>query len=152
MNAIQFLKHEHEKAKAEFSKMLQTSPRERGAVWDALQPELARHEQIEDACVYEPLSRDAAGADPTLTQWRQSHQQEVSKAEGLMGEIESLDATSSEWLQKVKEVHKSLQSHIQEEETTIFPRIPRVWDAARLDRAGQELEEMKSKKAASSRR
>jgi iron-sulfur cluster repair protein YtfE (RIC family) len=151
MNAIQFLKQEHQKAKAEFSKMLQASPTMRGSLWEELQPELAVHEQIEDACVYEPLSQDAAGTDSTLAQWRQSHQEEVHKVERLMSEIEGLDATSSEWLDKVREVHTSLQTHIQEEEGTIFPRIARVWDAARLDRAGQELVEMKSKKAAAAR-
>ncbi|HKZ09003.1 MAG TPA: hemerythrin domain-containing protein [Methylomirabilota bacterium] len=152
MNAIQFLKQEHEKARAEFSRMLQASATMRGAIWEELQPELVLHEQIEGACVYEPLSRDAAGADPTLAQWRDSHQQEVRKVERLMEEIKALDATSSEWLTKVREVHTSLQTHIQEEEGTIFPRIPRVWDAARLDRAGQELEEMKSRNAAAGRR
>lgn len=144
MNAIQFLKQEHEKAKAEFAKVLAASPEERGHLWEELTPELELHEQIEDACLYEPLARDAEGADPVLAKWREDHEQEVEKVEDLIGEIDELDAEEEEWLAKVKEVHASLQTHIREEEGSIFPRISKVWDQARLDKAGQELEEMKS--------
>jgi hypothetical protein len=90
MNAIQFLEREHEHAKAEFAKVLEASPVQRGALWAALIPQLATHEDIEDACVYKPLARDAAAADPTLATWREHHQQEVSRVERLMGERRSI--------------------------------------------------------------
>jgi iron-sulfur cluster repair protein YtfE (RIC family) len=147
MNAVQFLLKEHQKAKAEFAKVLKAPADERGDLWEALEPELKLHEQIENACVYEPLSRDAQGSDATLAGWHQEHQHEVEEVEDLLSEIEDLDAEDDEWLDRVKEVHSSLEAHIQEEEGTIFPRMSRVWDEARLERAGQELEEMKSRKA-----
>ena len=147
MNAIEWLKHEHEKAKAEFAKVLSAPADRREELWGELTPELKLHEQIEDACVYEPLSRDAAGTDPVLAQWRSNHQHEVEQVEGLIAETEALDAAGDEWLEKVKTVHASLQSHIGEEEGSIFPRIARVWDSARLGRTGEELEQMKSRKA-----
>ena len=147
MNAIQFLKQEHQKAKAEFRKVLNAPPDERGELWETLAPELKLHEQIENACLYEPLARDAQGGDETLARWQREHQQEVEKVEDLMDEIEDLDAEDDEWLDTVKEVHASLEAHIQEEEGTIFPRISRVWDGSRLDQAGRQLEEMKSRKA-----
>ena len=43
MDAIEFLKHEHQKAKAAFAKLLEASPDERGALWKELQPELKAH-------------------------------------------------------------------------------------------------------------
>jgi hemerythrin-like domain-containing protein len=147
MNAVQFLLKEHQKAKAEFAKVLKAAPDERGDLWDALEPELKIHEQIENACVYEPLARDAKGSDATLAGWQKQHEREVAKVERLLTEIEELDAEDDDWLDKVKEVHSSLEAHIKEEEGTIFPRISQVWDAARLERAGQELEEMKGRKA-----
>ena len=58
MDAIQFLKQEHEKAKAAFAKVLKAPPKTRGLLWAKLQPELEAHEQIEDTCLYEPLSRE----------------------------------------------------------------------------------------------
>jgi iron-sulfur cluster repair protein YtfE (RIC family) len=45
----------------------------------------------------------------------------------------------------VKEVHAALEHHIQEEEGTIFPKISKVWDENRLERAGTQMAEMKSK-------
>jgi hemerythrin superfamily protein len=48
---------------------------------------------------------------------------------------------------KVKAVHASLETHIREEEGEIFPRISKVWDEARLEQAGKQMKEMKSKKA-----
>jgi iron-sulfur cluster repair protein YtfE (RIC family) len=147
MDAIQFLKQEHQTAKAEFEKVLQASPKARGGLWEKLSPELEAHEQIEDACLYEPLSREAGGKDPKLAGWRQKHQDEVDEVEDLISEIESLAPEAEEWLTKVKEVHGSLEKHIQEEEGEIFPRISKVWDDARLKQAGTQMKEMKSKKA-----
>ena len=96
MDAIQFLKQEHQTAKAEFEKVLQASPKARGGLWQKLSPELEAHEQIEDACLYEPLSREAGGKDPKLAGWRQKHQDEVDEVEDLISEIESLAPESME--------------------------------------------------------
>ena len=146
MDAIQFLKQEHVTAKAAFEKVLQAPPKKRGDLWDELSPELEAHEQIEDACLYEPLSREAGGKDPKLAGWRQKHQAEVDEVEDLINEIDGLAPEDEKWLTKVKKVHASLKAHIQEEEGEIFPRISKVWDEARLKQAGAKMKEMKSKK------
>jgi len=147
MNAIQFLKQEHQTAKAAFEKVLQASAAKRGGLWEELTPELEAHEEIEDACLYEPLARDAGGKDAKLTEWRRKHQSEVDEVEDLLGEIDELDPEDDKWLAKVKKVHESLQHHIQEEEGEIFPRISKVWDEARLTQAGKKMKELKAEKA-----
>ena len=43
MDAIQFLKQEHEKAKAAFATVLKAPPKTRGSLWAKLQPELEAH-------------------------------------------------------------------------------------------------------------
>jgi hemerythrin HHE cation binding domain-containing protein len=148
MDAIQFLKKEHVTAKAAFKGVLQASPAKRGDLWEKLSPELEAHEQIEDACLYTPLSRDAAGKDPKLAGWREKHQAEVEKVKGLIEEIDDLDPEDEKWLSTVKKVHTSLENHIREEEEDVFSRIGKVWDAARLTDAGAKMEQMKGKKAA----
>ena len=148
MDAIQFLKKEHVTAKAAFERVLQASPAKRGDLWEKLSPELESHEQMEDACLYTPLSRDAAGKDPKLAGWREKHQAEVEKVKELIEELDDVDAEDEEWLSTVKEIHASLEAHIQEEEGDIFPRISKVWDEARLTDAGAKMEQMKGKKAA----
>jgi iron-sulfur cluster repair protein YtfE (RIC family) len=146
MDAIQFLKQEHQKAKAAFEKVLKAAPESRGQLWTKLQPELEAHEQIEDACLYEPLSRDAGKTDSKLADWRKKHQKEVDKVEGLIKEMKELNPEDASWLTKLKAVHASLESHIREEEQDIFPRISKVWDETKLKQAGTELKEMKAKK------
>jgi iron-sulfur cluster repair protein YtfE (RIC family) len=145
MDAIQFLKQEHQKAKAAFENVLKAAPETRGELWTKLQPELEAHEQIENAYLYEPLSRDAGKMDSKLADWRKKHQNEVNKVEGLIKEMGKLDPVDASWLTKLKAVHASLESHIQEEEQDIFPRISKVWDENKLKQAGTEMKEMKAK-------
>jgi hemerythrin-like domain-containing protein len=146
MDAIQFLKQEHQKAKAAFEKVLKAAPESRGQLWSKLQPELEAHEQTEDAGLYEPLARDAGKTDSKLADWRKKHQTEVAKVDGLIKDMGKLDPENASWLTKLKLVHASLESHIREEEQDIFPRISKVWDETKLKQAGTEMKEMKAKK------
>jgi iron-sulfur cluster repair protein YtfE (RIC family) len=145
MDALQFLKQEHQKAKAAFEKVLKAAPETRGDLWTKLQPELEAHEQMEDASLYEPLSRDAGKTEPKLVDWRKKHQNEVNKVEGLVKALGDLDPEDASWLTKLKAVHTSLESHIREEEHDIFPRISKVWDEKKLNQAGTAMKEMKAK-------
>ena len=147
MDAIQFLKQEHQKAKAAFGKLLEAPPAQRGALWKELQPELKTHEAIEEACLYGPLA-DEAPSDPKLSEWvSDRHEEEVAEVEALIKKTERLDATDEAWLGAVRAIHSALENHIKQEEGEIFPRIGRVWDAQRLAKAGEEMKEMHSEKA-----
>lgn len=146
MDAIQFLKQEHEKARAAFERVLQAPPTQRGLLWEELKPELEAHEKIEDACLYQPLSFDAGPQNAMLAGWWQEHQDEMRKVEGLIRAIAGLSPEDARWLSKIHEIHSSLEDHIREEEEDIFPRISNVWDDRRLWQAGTQMEEMKSKK------
>lgn len=145
VNAIQFLKQEHQKARAAFDKVLHGSPQQRGGLWQELAAELKLHEEIEDACLYEPLSRDAALSDRELAGWREHHQEEVLTIGNLLEVLRYLRPDEAAWMGKVKEVRASLERHIQEEERTIFPRISKACDENRLERAGAQMADMKSK-------
>ena len=146
MDAIQFLKQEHKKAKAGLKKVLKASPDTRGDLWNELQPELEAHEQIEDACLYGPLARGAGKVDAKLAAWRAKHQKEVERVEGLVGKLEGLDPAEAAWVAKVRAIGTSLEKHIREEEQDIFPRIGKVWDRKQLAEAGAEMQEMKAEK------
>jgi hemerythrin-like domain-containing protein len=146
MDAIQFLKQEHKRAKAGLKRVLKASPDTRGDLWNELQPELEAHEQIEDACLYGPLARGAGKADAKLAAWRVKHQKEVERVESLVGQMESLDPAEAAWVAKVKAVAVSLEKHIREEEGDVLPRIGKVWDKKQLAEAGAEMKEMKAEK------
>jgi len=148
MDAILFLKQEHQKAKTAFEKLLEAPPSERGAVWTELGPELRQHEKIEEQCLYGTIARDGA-SDPALSEWvSDRHQDEVHEVDGLVKEMESLEPEGERWLVTVRQIKSALEHHIRREEQDIFPRVSRLWDRTRLEEAGRAMRESKAAKAA----
>jgi Hemerythrin HHE cation binding domain len=138
MNAIAFLKEQHEEAKRGFQGIAQGRPEQRGILWAALRPKLKLHEQLEETHVYGPAAQDARLTDP-LASWPARHQEEVREAERLMETIDRQPAGEGEWMRTVEQLRTALERHIQEEESKIWPAITRVWDEGRLDQVGASL-------------
>jgi hemerythrin-like domain-containing protein len=147
MQAIQFLKQEHGKAKAAFQEIEGAPAGQRRALWTKLRPELELHEQMEAQHLYGPAAREVQ-TDRSLAEYEAAHRREVQEAEGLIKEIDRLDPSDDKWLQTVKKLHGALEQHIRKEEQEIWPKIERTWDPARLEEAGRQMEEMHRKKAA----
>jgi hypothetical protein len=143
MNAIKFLKKQHEEAKAGFEKIEEGSEEQRGQLWDDLSPKLKLHEQMEEKHLYGPVSKDAK--EPALASWPERHTAEVHEAEQLIAAITRRSPQESAWLQDVTRLHDALEEHIQEEEDDIWPEIEKVWDQAQLEDAGKKMEAMKTK-------
>jgi hypothetical protein len=146
MDALKFLKQEHQAAKAAFAKIEAAPVDERGRLWNELKPELEVHEQIEEACVYGPVADEVGAKDPVLADWKERHQAEVEEVDEIFQSIEELDSREPEWLATVAEVRSSLEAHIQEEEGDIFRRIAKAWDPSRLEQAGAQLQQLKADK------
>jgi len=139
MDAIEFLRQEHRKARAAFDDLLAAAPAQRDEKWSALKPELKAHEKIEEQCLYGPIARDGA-SDPVLSEWvSDRHEDEVHEVEGLIKETESLDPADGRWLATVGQIKTALENHIKQEERDIFPRIGKIWDRTRLEEAGREM-------------
>jgi hemerythrin-like domain-containing protein len=150
MQAINFLKEEHGKAKAAFQEIEAAPAPQRRALWTKLRPELELHEQMEEKHLYGPVAREVQ-VDRAFAEWERAHHQEVQEAEGLIKEIDSLDATDSKWLATVKKLRGALEQHIRKEEQEIWPRIEQVWDAGRLEEAGRQMAAMKHEETAAAR-
>ena len=84
MNAIQFLKKEHEKAKQTLEQILGAEAEQRGELWAKLEPELKVHEEMEETALYGPVAHEVGSRDQTLNDWQQSHREEVTELEGLI--------------------------------------------------------------------
>jgi hypothetical protein len=146
MNAIQFLKSEHEKAKRAFGDIQGASTDQRAGLWAKLEPELKTHEEIEEVALYGPVAQEIGAKDQTLKEWQEHHHEEVAEAEALIEEIDGLDPIADEWMDKVEGLKETLEHHIQEEEGNIWPRIERAWDRSKLEHAGQQMEMLKQQK------
>jgi hypothetical protein len=143
MDAIQFLRQQHEEAKAMFGRIEQAQGGERGQLWKKLAPELKLHEQIEEQHLYGPVARESAGGDQTLVEWERHHHQEVSEAEAMIRKIDGANPSDAKWLEHVRQLKGALEHHIAEEEGRIWPKIRQVWDAGQLEQAGRQMEAMK---------
>lgn len=141
MNAIEFLKKEHEKAKAAFTEIEQASGDQRRQLWSKLAPELKLHEQLEADCFYGPLASDAGSRDQMLANWQREHEQQVREAESLIAKISGASPSDPRWMDTLHQLKSALEQHIQKEEGEIWPRARNVWDAARLDQAGRQMEQ-----------
>jgi iron-sulfur cluster repair protein YtfE (RIC family) len=145
MDAIQFLKQEHDKAKHMFGQILEAGGEQRGQLWKKLQPELKVHEQMEETALYGPVARDARSDDQELKEWETHHREEVGELESLIQEIDDLDPAEEAWAEKLEEVRETLEHHIEEEEEDIWPKIQQVWDRSKLDEAGKKMEMLKKR-------
>ncbi|HEV8438002.1 MAG TPA: hemerythrin domain-containing protein [Methylomirabilota bacterium] len=146
MDAIQFLKQEHEKAKQAFGQILDARGDQRGQLWKKLKPELKVHEQMEEAALYGPVGRDAGSDHQDLKDWEEHHHEEVTDLESLVQEVDGLEPADDAWLEKLQEVHETLEHHIEEEEGNIWPQIREVWNQSKLEEAGKQMESMKKQK------
>jgi hypothetical protein len=143
MDAIAFLKQEHQKAKAAFGAMLEAAPAAREDQWVQLQPELRAHEEIEEACLYGPLSEERL-SDRELSEWvTDDHREEVDEVEDLIEKAQHLDPKDEAWMEIVRQIHAALEAHIRREEDDIFPRIAVEWERPKLEKAGEEMSAMK---------
>lgn len=147
MQAIQFLKQEHGKAKAGFQEIEGAPAGQRRGLWTKLRPELELHEKMEEQHLYGPAAREVH-ADRSLADYEAEHHREVEEAEGLIKEIDRLDPAGDAWLATVKKLRGALEQHIRTEEQEVWPKIERAWDVPRLEEAGRQMEAMKGKKAA----
>ncbi len=147
MDAIKLLKQEHEKAKEMFQQIEQAREPQRAPLWNKLRPELKVHEKMEEAHLYGPVAEDDRTQDSTLRDWAEQHHVEVGEAETMIEEISGLNPSDAAWLEKVQSLKNTLEHHIQKEEQRIWPKIRQVWDQAKLDEAGSQMEAMKKEEA-----
>ena len=142
-DAVEFLLHEHEVAKAKFAEIEQTPPPLRAELWRALQPELKVHELVEDTYLYGPLVPAIPGRP--ARPWPRSRSSRPGRrgVEQLMGEADALDPASDAWLAKILAIRDALAQHIAVEETEILPQIPRSGARGAADAAGAQMQEAK---------
>jgi hemerythrin superfamily protein len=72
----------------------------------------------------------------------------------LIEEISALEPSAEEWAPKIKVLQENTEHHIEEEEGELFPKVRKIWDTAKREQVGRQMEEMKErqKKATRERR
>ena len=142
MQAIKLLRGMHAETKVQFKIILGTDdPQLANQAWQALQPVLKLHEEIEDRFLYQPLQEETLPGTP-LGDWAVQHDADVELVEQLILASGDLAPGAPEWRMCLAEVMDALSKHVMDEEGQIFGRIEQVWDVARLENAGAEMQKL----------
>jgi len=151
MNAIHQLRTMHADTKVHFKLILGTDdPASAKVQWEALQPLLALHEQLEDQILYTPLFEEM-GAGTPLGDWEIQHDADVAIVQELIQSASRLEAASPEWRMAIGRVMDALNKHVNDEEGQIFGPIEEVWGPERLEEAGKKMQHLKEQATAPSK-
>ncbi len=134
MKATDVLKKEHAAVKklfGEFRKAGGRAAKKRGQLAEKIGHELQIHTQIEEEIFY-PAMQQAAGH--LVDEARREHE-EVKE---LVAEVEEMEPTGEEFLERMTELRQAVEEHVKEEESELFARARALGDAE-LHRLGQVL-------------
>jgi hemerythrin superfamily protein len=106
------------------------SASKRAERWAEARRRLLAHERAEALEVYAALEGRSA-ADKTLEQ----HSQQAREIESAVFEMDTLDAESDAWIERLRDVIALLDDHVRDEESDFFPRVQNLLreSAADLD-------------------
>jgi hemerythrin superfamily protein len=140
MDVLRLLEDEHDEAKAVFKKIEKAEGAAAGRLWAQLQSMLTLHEEMEETLFYPELKKEKQTHDIILEGYQEHHVMDV-----LIEEISALDPTDETWHPKVKVLQENTEHHIEEEEGELFPKVRKIWDTAKREQVGRQMQEMKDR-------
>jgi len=104
---------------------------------------------MEETFFYPQLKKEEAARDLILEGYQEHHVMDV-----LIEEISALKPSDEAWQPKLKVLRENTEHHIEEEEGELFPKVRKIWNTAKREQVGRQMEEMKErqKKATRERR
>lgn len=116
-----------------------TSAERKSEIIDRIRLALAPHAAAEEILVYPAVRRSAVSGDDAAEHSIDEHQ-EIKR---LLADVDGMPADDPGRDAKVLELQRSVEHHVEEEETTVLPLLRANTDADRLDRMGDLFEQMK---------
>lgn len=141
MNILELLKQDHATVAGLFAQVEATEDQKKHQqLFEKIKAELEAHTHIEETILYPALEQHAELKDITLEAYEEHRQVKT-----LLKEITALSAGSKRFDAKLKVMGENVKHHVEEEENEMFPKIRKIYDSAKLDQLGQELEAEKKK-------
>lgn len=139
MNAIEFLKHEHDKVRKMLDDISDDSHREetKRKKFDALCHDLIRHETMEETIWY-PSFKHNEKVDDTIKHLI-SEEKDAEKAIKKFENVQSFE----EWEEKFVKFKKDVEHHANEEEEKLFPKVEKILTDEELKLLGIKMQEFK---------
>lgn len=134
------LHEDHQKVEQLFKKLLDTSDgaeKTRRDLCQKLKEELLAHAEFEEEVFY-PTVRERDGVDKQVEHSIEEHQE----VKTMLQEIEAMDTTSPEFLDKITELQAAVQEHVDEEESELFPAARKVIEKQEGEEMSRQHDEM----------
>ena len=125
---IDLIRSDHEVVRGLLADIEDAAPDDRGALFDQLVGELARHEAAEEAIVHPTLRDEVADGGRVAEQVLEQE----SEAESLLARMEKVDPSSTEFLDAFHTLRTDVEAHAEHEEAEEHPRLRDGLDAQRL--------------------
>ena len=144
MNALELLEEDHRKVKELFEQADGTEDqKEKKEIFKQIKKELDTHAQIEENIFYPAMEKHNELKDMVLESY-----EEHKQVKTLLREIDDLTSKSEKFEPTLKVLQENVEHHAEEEEEgKMFPKIRELMDESELEKLGEELEAVKSKRS-----
>lgn len=147
MKATDVLKNAHALFRKLFAEHRGSSPDKKREIFRTLKRELEIHARIEEELFYPAVVRLRSGeARAIVRDGLEEHQ----ILEGLLAEIDQMDAKDERYDERIAALRDSLERHLRDEEDRIFAQAVSHLSEARLEKIGSDMQARMEKLGASS--
>lgn len=141
MNALDMLRRDHDKVRKLFAEYdAAGAPARKQEIAEQAFRELQIHSRIEEEIFYPALNAKADSHGKELVEEALDEHAEVDE---MIQELRGLNPEETDFEDRFQELVSSVEHHIHEEETEMFPEAARKL-GSELDALGKELEEEKA--------
>ena len=153
MDAFTLLKNDHAEAADVLGKLAaadEDAAAERQQLFNKLKTALDIHAHIEETIFYPVLKQEAETRDITLEAY-----DEHKEIKDLLKQLSGTEPTGNAWDNLVNDLKRTIEHHVKEEETEMFPKAQDVLSQQQINDLGtrmqQEKQRQQQQKAASAR-
>jgi len=135
MNATKLLEHDHDEVRGLFSRMdASKDPAKRHEIFDELHRALDAHARIEEEQFY-PMVEKLPDMCALVVEARKEH----DLFKNVLRDVAALKVTDPNFAPKLKVLRETVEHHVDEEETNMFPKVEKLCDKATLDNLGARM-------------
>ncbi len=146
MEIYEYLHKDHEKVKALFQELSETTDRQvrrRQDLFETLKLELDAHSKGEEKFFYKRLKDSEEAGDQVLESIEEHH-----VIDKLLKELDKMEKSHESWLAKLKVLQENVEHHVEEEEGELFPQAKKVIDSKEGDEILEKIESFKESQIA----
>ena len=141
MDVLELIKADHRQVETLFSEIESTDDTHKlyecfNQLYNALNINAEVKEQI-----FYPAIRHCQGTEELVSAAQEEHE----KVKQMLEELESLSPTSAEFKQKIGELKRMIQYHMQSEENEVFSQVRECMSQQEREQLGKEFAAVKSK-------